>query len=138
VAAELVPHRGQEPVGERLRLAAAEARHERESDDRRGDGALDSLLHGPAPFARVFDPRFDVLEPGILSEGAGHQILVPGGPRGNLHKHSQADNVYIVRRGEGTLTISQGGTTQGFKVRGGFLQVVSDVVRIVAEDAQTA
>src|SRR3954447_25218702 len=30
--------------------------------------------------------------------------LVPGGPRGRLHRHSQSDNVYIVRRGEGTLT----------------------------------
>lgn len=30
--------------------------------------------------------------------------LVPGGPRGRVHRHSQSDNVYIVRRGEGTLT----------------------------------
>src|ERR1700743_3246261 len=29
--------------------------------------------------------------------------LVPGGPRGRIHRHSQSDNVYIVRRGEGTL-----------------------------------
>jgi mannose-6-phosphate isomerase-like protein (cupin superfamily) len=29
--------------------------------------------------------------------------LVPGGPRGSLHKHSRADNVYIVRSGEGEL-----------------------------------
>ena len=31
--------------------------------------------------------------------------LVPGGPRGKLHHHSRADNIYIVRRGEGTLRI---------------------------------
>jgi mannose-6-phosphate isomerase-like protein (cupin superfamily) len=31
--------------------------------------------------------------------------LIPGGPRGKLHHHSQADNVYIVKRGEGTLTV---------------------------------
>lgn len=31
--------------------------------------------------------------------------LVPGGPRGKLHHHTHADNVYIVKRGEGTLTI---------------------------------
>ena len=31
--------------------------------------------------------------------------LAPGGPRGKLHHHTQADNVYIVKRGEGTLTI---------------------------------
>jgi len=30
--------------------------------------------------------------------------LLPGGPRGRVHRHSQSDNVYIVRRGEGTLT----------------------------------
>ena len=30
--------------------------------------------------------------------------LVPGGPTGRLHRHSQSDNVYIVRRGEGLLT----------------------------------
>lgn len=29
--------------------------------------------------------------------------LVPGGPGGQLHRHSQSDNVYIVRRGEGLL-----------------------------------
>jgi mannose-6-phosphate isomerase-like protein (cupin superfamily) len=31
--------------------------------------------------------------------------LAPGGPRGKLHHHSNADNVYIVKRGEGTLTV---------------------------------
>ena len=31
--------------------------------------------------------------------------LVPGGPRGKHHHHSKADNVYIVKRGEGALTI---------------------------------
>jgi len=30
--------------------------------------------------------------------------LVPGGARGRVHRHSQSDNVYIVRSGEGTLT----------------------------------
>jgi mannose-6-phosphate isomerase-like protein (cupin superfamily) len=29
--------------------------------------------------------------------------LLPGGPRGKIHRHSKADNVYIVRSGEGTL-----------------------------------
>ena len=31
--------------------------------------------------------------------------LAPGGPRGKVHHHSKADNVYIVKRGEGTLTV---------------------------------
>ena len=31
--------------------------------------------------------------------------LVAGGPRGKRHHHTKADNVYIVKRGEGTLTV---------------------------------
>jgi mannose-6-phosphate isomerase-like protein (cupin superfamily) len=31
--------------------------------------------------------------------------LVPDGPRGKVHHHTNSDNVYIVKRGEGTLTI---------------------------------
>ena len=31
--------------------------------------------------------------------------LFPGGPGGKLHKHSVADNVYIVRCGEGQLVV---------------------------------
>src|SRR5947209_10151811 len=31
--------------------------------------------------------------------------LSPSGPRGKIHHHTQADNVYIVKRGEGTLTV---------------------------------
>jgi mannose-6-phosphate isomerase-like protein (cupin superfamily) len=31
--------------------------------------------------------------------------LVAGGPRGKRHHHTTADNVYIVKRGEGTLTV---------------------------------
>jgi mannose-6-phosphate isomerase-like protein (cupin superfamily) len=32
-------------------------------------------------------------------------ILLPKGPRGRVHRHSVADNVYIVKSGEGELTI---------------------------------
>lgn len=31
--------------------------------------------------------------------------LIPDGPRGKVHHHTKADNVYIVKRGEGTLTV---------------------------------
>ncbi len=31
--------------------------------------------------------------------------LCPGGARGRVHRHTKSDNIYIVRRGEGTLTI---------------------------------
>ncbi len=30
--------------------------------------------------------------------------LNPGGPRGKVHHHTKADNVYIVKRGVGTFT----------------------------------
>jgi quercetin dioxygenase-like cupin family protein len=36
--------------------------------------------------------------------------LAPGGARGKMHHHTNADNVYIVKRGEGTLTVE--GNTQ--------------------------
>lgn len=31
--------------------------------------------------------------------------LVPGGAKGRIHRHSRSDNVYIVVRGVGTLTV---------------------------------
>ncbi len=31
--------------------------------------------------------------------------LIPGGPRGPMHRHSKADNVYIVRRGKGEMIV---------------------------------
>jgi len=31
--------------------------------------------------------------------------LIPGGPAGRLHHHSEADNIYIVKCGEGTLVV---------------------------------
>jgi mannose-6-phosphate isomerase-like protein (cupin superfamily) len=31
--------------------------------------------------------------------------LIPGGPRGKVHRHTNSDNVYLVKRGEGTLTV---------------------------------
>jgi mannose-6-phosphate isomerase-like protein (cupin superfamily) len=31
--------------------------------------------------------------------------LIPEGPPGKLHHHTHADNVYIVKRGEGVLTV---------------------------------
>jgi mannose-6-phosphate isomerase-like protein (cupin superfamily) len=33
--------------------------------------------------------------------------LSPGAPSGKLHRHTHADNVYIVRRGEGALTVEE-------------------------------
>lgn len=32
-------------------------------------------------------------------------VLAPRGPRGRVHRHTRADNVYIVKSGEGELTV---------------------------------
>jgi mannose-6-phosphate isomerase-like protein (cupin superfamily) len=87
-----------------------------------------SCLSSEAPASRAGNSVFKIMR---LSEcpaspmeaGRGEQIklvnaslgtekvdlhlnrLIPGGPRGKLHHHTQADNVYIVKRGEGTLTV---------------------------------
>lgn len=60
---------------------------------------------------------------GPMAEGRGEQVklinqslgtdkldvhfnrLLAGGSRGKRHHHTTADNVYIVKRGEGTLTV---------------------------------
>jgi F-type H+-transporting ATPase subunit epsilon len=71
-----------------------------------------------------------------LYDGEASAVQAPAydGDVGILPQHAP----FLTLLGEGTLTISQGGANSTFKVRGGFLQVVSDTVRIVAEDAQTA
>lgn len=71
-----------------------------------------------------------------LYDGDASAVRAPAydGDVGILPQHAP----FLTLLGEGTLTISQAGATNTFNVRGGFLQVVSDIVRIVAEDAQTA
>lgn len=71
-----------------------------------------------------------------LYDGEASAVQAPAydGAVGILPRHAP----FLTLLGTGTLTITQGGTASRFQVSGGFLQVVSDVVRIVAEDAQTA
>jgi mannose-6-phosphate isomerase-like protein (cupin superfamily) len=42
---------------------------------------------------------------GVESLDVHMNILAPDGPRGRVHRHSRSDNVYIVKSGEGLLTI---------------------------------
>jgi mannose-6-phosphate isomerase-like protein (cupin superfamily) len=42
---------------------------------------------------------------GVESLDVHMNVLVPDGPRGRLHRHTRSDNVYIVKSGEGLLTI---------------------------------
>lgn len=65
-----------------------------------------------APTAPIGDDRGDSL---LLVDGRlgtdkldlHLNRLLPGAPNGRLHKHSQADNVYIVKAGEGRLRIEE-------------------------------
>ena len=43
---------------------------------------------------------------------------------------------FMTLLGSGTLAIRHGGATSRFRVQGGFLQVVSNTVRVVAETVQ--
>ena len=42
---------------------------------------------------------------GVESLDLHLNVLASGGPRGRLHRHTRSDNVYIVKSGEGLLTI---------------------------------
>jgi mannose-6-phosphate isomerase-like protein (cupin superfamily) len=51
--------------------------------------------------------QIKLINPGLGTEKLDVHFnrLVAGGPRGKRHRHTNADNVYIVKRGEGTLTV---------------------------------
>jgi len=78
--------------------------------------------------AASLPPSFKIIKPATaprraLEPGRGHSIrlidggigvesldvhmnvLAPNGPRGRMHRHSRSDNVYVVKSGEGLLTI---------------------------------
>ena len=42
---------------------------------------------------------------GVESLDVHMNILAPKGPRGRVHRHTRSDNVYIVKSGEGLLTV---------------------------------
>lgn len=69
-------------------------------------------------------------------DGEADQIVAPAfdGEVGILPRHAP----FMTLLGDGILTVRQGGAAHRFAVRGGFLQVLSDTVRIVAGSAQTA
>ena len=73
-----------------------------------------------APDRSVFDGEVDALVAPAFD-----------GLVGILPKHAP----FMTLLGEGKLTVTQSGTTKSFLVRGGFMQVVRDSVRVVAEHA---
>jgi F-type H+-transporting ATPase subunit epsilon len=73
-----------------------------------------------------------------LFDGQATSVVAPAfdGMVGVLPGHAP----FLTLLGSGTLTVSEGGggTTERFTVAGGFLQVIGDVVRVVAEHAAPA
>lgn len=69
-----------------------------------------------------------------LFDGDAESVVAPAydGEVGILPHHAP----FMTLLGRGTLVVTQGGQATRLGVSGGFLQVVGDVVRVVAEEAQ--
>jgi F-type H+-transporting ATPase subunit epsilon len=69
-------------------------------------------------------------------DGEADGLVAPAfdGQVGILPRHAP----FMTLLGEGILTIRNGGSSSHFRVQGGFLQVVSNTVRVVAEHVQEA
>ena len=69
----------------------------------------------------------------ILFEGEATAVVAPAydGLVGILPRHAP----FMTLLGEGDLVVRQAGSDRRFRVTGGFLQVVKNVVRVVAEKA---
>jgi len=69
-------------------------------------------------------------------DGEAEALVAPAfdGEVGILPRHAP----FMTLLGQGVLTVRHGSTSSRFNVSGGFLQVLNDVVRIVAGSAQNA
>jgi F-type H+-transporting ATPase subunit epsilon len=69
-----------------------------------------------------------------MFDGEADAVVAPAfdGEVGILPNHAP----FMTLLGEGTLTVRLAGSTSRFRVRGGFLQVVDNQVRVVAEHVQ--
>ena len=69
-----------------------------------------------------------------LFEGAADSVIAPAfdGAVGILPRHAP----FMTLLGDGRLTVRDGETSHTFHVRGGFLQVVMDNVKVVSEHAR--
>lgn len=67
-------------------------------------------------------------------DGEAESLIAPtyDGQVGILPRHAP----FMTLLGQGVLSIRAGGSTSRFRVQGGFLQVVSNTVRVVAEHVQ--
>ena len=79
--------------------------------------------------------RVTVISPdGSIFDGEAESLQVPAydGQVGILPHHA----AFMTLLGEGTLQVRVAGGERAFTVQGGFLQVVGNVVRVVAEHAK--
>jgi F-type H+-transporting ATPase subunit epsilon len=69
-----------------------------------------------------------------IFDGEADAVTAPAydGSLGVLPRHAPM----MTLLGDGILAVRQGDATRRFRVRGGFLQVVHDTVRVVAEHVQ--
>ena len=69
-------------------------------------------------------------------DGTADAVVAPAydGQVGILPRHAP----FLTLLGTGALNVRQGGTTTRFQVSGGFLQVVGDAVRIVADRVEVS
>ena len=79
--------------------------------------------------------RVTVISPEqAVFEGDADSVVAPAydGQLGILPQHAP----FMTLLGDGDLKVKNAGTVHAFHVRGGFLQVVDNVVRVVAEYAE--
>lgn len=69
-------------------------------------------------------------------DGEADQVVAPAfdGEVGILPRHAP----FMALLGRGVLTVRQGSSSSRFDVGGGFVQVINDVVRVVAGSAKSA
>jgi len=69
-----------------------------------------------------------------LYDGDADSVVVPvyDGEVGILPNHA----AFMAPLGRGTMTVTRAGAPVRFRVNGGFLQVVSNTVRVVAEEVE--
>jgi F-type H+-transporting ATPase subunit epsilon len=69
-----------------------------------------------------------------MFDGEADAVIAPAydGQVGILPNHAP----FMTLLGEGTLTVRRAGTASRFSVRGGFMQVVDNRIRVVTEHVQ--
>jgi len=98
-------------------------------------GEFDHLPEQARRTARELVMQVTVISPeASMFDGEADAVVAPAfdGQVGILPNHAP----FMTLLGEGTLTVRRGGTASSFSIRGGFMQVVDNQVRVVTEHVQ--